>query len=351
LLKLNTLINNAYECFSFEEFLKLSIVKLHELVMYDSGMFFCAISKDSSFFKPYIGGNIEAYYKKQNFPEREQYLSQAENSHAGSEALVYKSVDYSHGVVQVNNEPRRAFLSSQIDFNIACMRIIHKGQFLGEIYLHRGKDKPDFDDEDLFILRLLQPHVSTVFSMIHTIIAVKYLETNQETSARKGICLFDRELSLTGGNVTGIEMLKVSTVFGSSVLYHIKEMCADLLNDEATKSSANALLYSTLLKTAKGDMQIDIFVKNDRKRSKNLQFVAVMEFCNEEQSTGDYKFKFTRREADIIDGLIQGKNNSQLAKALSLSQNTIKTHIQSIYKKTGANNRTELTYILMLNQK
>ncbi|GAB6172634.1 hypothetical protein JCM15765_21120 [Paradesulfitobacterium aromaticivorans] len=351
LLKLNTLINNAYECFSFEEFLKLSILKLHELVMYDSGMFFCAISKDSSFFKPYIGGNIEAYYKKQSFPEREQYLSQAENSHAGSEAYVYKSVDYSHGVVQVSDEPRSAFLSSQNSFNIVCMRIIYKGQFLGEIYLHRGKDKPDFDDEDLFILRLLQPHVSTVFSMIHTIIAVKYLETNQETSVRKGICLFDRELGLTGGNVTGIEMLKVSTVFGSSILYHIKEMCADLLSDEAKKSSANALLYSKLLKTVNGDMQIDIFVKNDRKMSKNLQFVAIMEFCDEERSTGDYKFKFTRREADIIDGLIQGKNNSQLAEALSLSQNTIKTHIQSIYKKTGANNRTELTYILMLNQR
>jgi len=74
IMKLNTLIASAYECFSFEEFLKLSILKLHELVMYDSGMFFCAISKDSSFFKPYLGGKIETYYQKQRFPEREKYL-------------------------------------------------------------------------------------------------------------------------------------------------------------------------------------------------------------------------------------------------------------------------------------
>lgn len=49
LIKLNRLINNSYECFSFAEFLKLTIFKLHELVMYDSGMFFCGISRDCSF--------------------------------------------------------------------------------------------------------------------------------------------------------------------------------------------------------------------------------------------------------------------------------------------------------------
>jgi DNA-binding NarL/FixJ family response regulator len=75
-----------------------------------------------------------------------------------------------------------------------------------------------------------------------------------------------------------------------------------------------------------------------------------MEFEDGEQDIADYKFKFTKREADIIDEMIQGKNNAQLAEALNLSENTIKTHIQSIYRKAGAGNRTELAYILMMNQ-
>ncbi|NLI91454.1 MAG: response regulator transcription factor [Peptococcaceae bacterium] len=37
------------------------------------------------------------------------------------------------------------------------------------------------------------------------------------------------------------------------------------------------------------------------------------------------------------------------ARTAVFSENTIKTHIKSIYKKTGANNRTELAYVLMLN--
>lgn len=181
------------------------------------------------------------------------------------------------------------------------------------------------------ILRLLQPHVSTVFGIIHTSTAVRYLETNSQISAKKGICLFDRELSLSDGNVTGIEMLMVMTVFGSSILYHVKEMCADLLSEGAARGSANVLVLTKLIKTVKGEMKIDLFLKNDQGIRKNQEFVIVLEFSDENLNTNEYKFKFSRREVDIIDGLIQCKNNSQLAETLGLSTNTIKTHIQNIY--------------------
>lgn len=349
LLILNNFINKSYECFSFSEFLKLAIMRLHELVMYDSGMFFCSISKDCSYFKPYIGGEIENYYKKHNFPDRESYLSQSENAGAGNEAYVYKAIDYKHAMIQIK-EPRSNFLTSQEDYHIACVRIVYKGQFMGEIYLHRRKNKSDFDDEDLFILRLLQPHVSTVFNIIHTITSVRYIETNHEPGISLGMCVLDRDLSLVSANIVGVEMLKVITIFGSSVLYHVKELCEDVLDNRKTIKNNDALLKTILLKTANGDIKVYLFHHKDSKINNKIQYVIVMQYCDENQITADYKFKFTKREADIIDGLIQGKNNNQIAEALDLSENTIKTHIKSIYKKTGANNRTELTYVLMMNR-
>ena len=349
LLILNGFINQSYECSSFAEFLKLAILKLHEIVVYDSGMFFCGISKDCSFFKPYIGGKIEDYYKKRSFTQREEYLSQGENYGSGNEAYVYKSSDYLHGVIQIANEPRGGFLSTQNDFHIACIRIVHKGQFMGEIYLHRSKDKLDFEDDDLFTLRLMQPHVSTIFSNIHSITAAKYLETGSHPGASLGMCVFDGDLSIAGGNATGIDMLRAVTVFGSSVLYHIKELCSDILDDNAMNNSCNAILNTKLLKMPNGEIKIDIFLKNNQKVYSEIHYIIVMQYCNDAQITADYKFKFTKREADIIDGLIQGKSNVQIAEFLGISENTIKTHIKSIYKKTGASNRTELTYVLMLN--
>jgi len=349
-LQFNSFINEAYECFSFADFLKLAILKLHELVVYDSGMFFCAISRDCSFFKPYIGGNIDEYYKKHNFNDRDEYLHWAEKTNAGREAYVYKALDYAKGVVQIENEPRSSFISVQEDFYIACVRIIHKGQFLGEIYLHRSKDKPDFDDNDMFILRLLQPHVSTVFSIIHTISAVKCIETNNQAYIPKGMCMFDKELSLIGGNTSGIEILKIITKMGSSVLYHVKELCRDLMEEGSGHSKDNVVLNSTVLKVTKNDLKVDIFAKNLNRLNNDTRFIVTMEFLNESQTVDTYKFKFSKREAELIDGIIQGKNNMQLAEAFNLSANTIKTHIRNIYQKTGASNRAELAYLLMLNK-
>jgi DNA-binding CsgD family transcriptional regulator len=349
LIQLNSFINKAYECFSFQEFLKLTITKLHELVMYDSGMFFCAISKDSSFFKPYTSGKIEDYYKKQRFAQREDYLKTAESVEIGKEAYVYKYQDYQRGIVSVEEEPRREFLTEQNDFYIVCMRIIYKGQFMGEIYLHRSKDKQDFDDEDLFTIRLMQPHVSTVFNIIHTVTAVRYLEANNIPDSNTGICTFDSDMSLTGGNLVGVDMLKAVTVFGSSVLYHLKEICTNPAEDRLL-GKMTAYFNSEILKTPNGSIKAEIFSKPGEKLNNKFQYVAILQYDKENQITADYQFKFTKREADIIDGLIQGKNNSQLSESLHVSENTIKTHIKNIYKKTGTKNRTELTYVLMLNR-
>ncbi len=342
LIKLNTLVNKAYESASFVDFLKIAILSLHELVVYDSGMFFCAISRDSSFFKPYISGSIEEYYNKQSFTQRQAYIDQAELNEMGKEAYIFTSAQYSKGTVKIANEPRSDFLLNSKEFHIACLRIIFKGQFLGEIYLHRSADKQEFSEEDMFVLKLLQPHISTIFNNIHSQIAAKHIESSNISGTKKGMCMLDSELSIASGNIIGIEMLKTATAFGSSILFHVKELCIDAVSEDKS-------FCTTIIKTQHGNVQIDIFIKRNKAMSTETQFVVVMEFLNEEQMTADYKFKFSKREAEIIDGLIQGKNNFQLAKTLNLSENTIKTHIKSIYKKTGVANRTELAYLLMLN--
>lgn len=347
LIKLNRLISAAYECLSFTEFLKLAIFKLHELIHYESGMFFCAISRDCSFFKPYAGDGEKPQYEKQPFLQREEYLKQKEEEGAGGEALVYKALDYKEGAVLVKSEPRSDFLAVQEDFHIACVRIVYKGQFMGEIYLHRSKHMPDFDEEDMFTLRLLQPHISIVFHIIHTVAAVRALETEGGRLSKKGLLLLDEELSLISGNAVGYEMLKASTVFGSSVLYHVKELCEDMLSE--ARGSA-PLFRSERMKTGCGGVLVDAVFYKRSGAKKCGQFFLFMEYEDGEQAVADYKFKFTKREMDIIDGIIQGKNNAQLADALGVSENTVKTHIRNIYRKAGANNRTELAYILMMSQ-
>lgn len=49
----------------------------------------------------------------------------------------------------------------------------------------------------------------------------------------------------------------------------------------------------------------------------------------------------SEREQEVARGLSHGRSQAEIAKELSLSINTIKTHIKSIYRKFGVNSRIE----------
>lgn len=51
--------------------------------------------------------------------------------------------------------------------------------------------------------------------------------------------------------------------------------------------------------------------------------------------------KLTSREEEILDALVLGLSNKEIAEKLFLSVNTIKTHILSLYTKLDVNNRTQ----------
>lgn len=49
----------------------------------------------------------------------------------------------------------------------------------------------------------------------------------------------------------------------------------------------------------------------------------------------------SEREIEVLALVAQGLTNTQIAQRLSVSDNTVKFHLQNIYQKLGVNNRTE----------
>jgi DNA-binding CsgD family transcriptional regulator len=58
------------------------------------------------------------------------------------------------------------------------------------------------------------------------------------------------------------------------------------------------------------------------------------------------KYHLSARETEVLDLLCRGKSNPDISCALFISNNTVKHHVNSIYKKTGVKNRYELLSIL-----
>jgi len=153
-------------------------------------------------------------------------------------------------------------------------------------------------------------------------------------------------MNFAGGNVAGLDMLKWVTSFNSRVLYHIKEDCLGISAKKEIPAKDSAGCIRDSLKVGKGTLNYTIYYSIDPAR-KTHDFITVMEFLTQEQTIDDYKFKFTKREADVIDGLLQGKTNIQISHQLNISENTVRSHVKNVYIKTGVNNRTELTYLMM----
>jgi len=51
----------------------------------------------------------------------------------------------------------------------------------------------------------------------------------------------------------------------------------------------------------------------------------------------------TKREKEVLELIIQGLNNSEIAKRLKITKHTAKAHASSIYEKLGVTNRVQAT--------
>jgi DNA-binding NarL/FixJ family response regulator len=63
---------------------------------------------------------------------------------------------------------------------------------------------------------------------------------------------------------------------------------------------------------------------------------------NADLSSHDHDaLKLSARQRDIVDLLVQGKSNKEMADQLNLSADTVKAHLQHIFRKIGVSSRLE----------
>ena len=60
-------------------------------------------------------------------------------------------------------------------------------------------------------------------------------------------------------------------------------------------------------------------------------------------------FNLSERELDVLELMIQGMNNPQIAEELVISRSTVKFHVSSILAKMGVDSRTEAVAIAVQN--
>jgi DNA-binding CsgD family transcriptional regulator len=58
------------------------------------------------------------------------------------------------------------------------------------------------------------------------------------------------------------------------------------------------------------------------------------------------RFGLTKTEVKIVEMLYEGMTNRSIAEKIFISEETVKKHIQNMFRKTGVKNRTALIHLL-----
>ena len=102
---------------------------------------------------------------------------------------------------------------------------------------------------------------------------------------------------------------------------------------------AGALSY--LPKTAGVDQVVEA-VRAAARGESVLQPAATARLLRElRHASADPLSLLTPRETDVLKGLAQGRSNREIARALSVSEETVKSHVSSILAKLGLADRTQ----------
>src|SRR5262249_3119435 len=62
------------------------------------------------------------------------------------------------------------------------------------------------------------------------------------------------------------------------------------------------------------------------------------------------RFGLTARELEVIHTIVEGYSNKEIAQRFSISEQTVKHHLSSIFDKVGVSNRLELALFSVHNQ-
>jgi DNA-binding CsgD family transcriptional regulator len=77
-------------------------------------------------------------------------------------------------------------------------------------------------------------------------------------------------------------------------------------------------------------------------RAEDSETVFVEEDSDEFREFLKKSFAISRREYEVVEYLLQGKSNKEIAELLDISDLTVKTHLKNIFSKVGVAKRTQL---------
>jgi DNA-binding CsgD family transcriptional regulator len=181
------------------------------------------------------------------------------------------------------------------------------GQTVGVMNLHRLRDDRDFSDRDVAFVHALLPHVSR---------ALHFLEERNQRPRPTGIFILNDIGTVVYTNETAAHILK--------------DRSAETIPLPLDREKRN-------FQSEQGDFAVGMQTIPGRYKVVSLEPVKHDSLRSRLAARG-----LTRRQQEIASRVLWGMSNKRIAGELDLTEQTVKDHVNAIFRKFGIHHRAEL---------
>ncbi|MCB2226112.1 MAG: LuxR C-terminal-related transcriptional regulator [Desulfarculaceae bacterium] len=208
---------------------------------------------------------------------------------------------------------------------------------IGDLRIWRNKRQPEFDGRDVQLLNLVKPHFKNALRNARVRLA---LQKGAESTTRHywenspiPCFVFDRELSLFFRNQASMRLEK-----------QMPERQFSQLMSQVSRAAGGKLPEDGW-----GPFQISVFRPEPSGDEKRHLVVHVQRAAQPRLHAAWLRSRFglSQRESQIAMLLVKGLADKEVAGILSITFNTVRAHIKSIFHKLEVTNRTELLHTMM----
>ncbi len=243
------------------------------------------------------------------------------------------------------------FLTKQDIHHEVAMFLSNETKLTGVIGLYRPKQEKEFSLQEIGRLQKLSYYISKMLDNHLLYMDAEHQKKLLETSTQStsvGLIVFDQFLKVYYCNET---FEAVSKKYLPEYVYNIGQAFINrFLKNDNWKNGLQKVIFDNGRIRLKlhvipsfsyqlpSSMYMAYFCQEDFEENYN----AGMDFS----SKASLSTLLSKRESEVLELMVKGMSNKEIADSLYLSIHTVKTHMQNIFKKFNAKNRTELSYKL-----
>ncbi|MBU2510695.1 tetratricopeptide repeat protein [bacterium] len=135
---------------------------------------------------------------------------------------------------------------------------------------------------------------------------------------------------------------------GELINHHFSKIVADSVNATEEINQMSSGEYGSFAcrlnyqRKDKKEIPMDVLISKIANVSEDQVRILMCAHEVEEHHRLQHSFNITKRESEVIRGIISGNTNKDIADALGIKERTIKTHITNIYNKLGVSNKIQM---------